>query len=656
MKTMSFMTFNKKPDALSRLITGLCALLAFMPVLAQPSADLAAYKAKYPGEQAISLLEKRDITIEQDKKGAPVIRIKDSGIEMILAESASLFTESKEYLNAKTELKKLEAYSLIPDQDKYRKVAVTKFTKTTEDESGLYFDDNFCYSFNFPAPGKGGKRCKNMELTIKDPCYPLTFFFDRGIPVEKAELTITFPESIKINYRLFGEDTTRIQFSKSRKGDQTTYRWVSHLPKGYEHDQMAPGIRYYVPHLIAHISESTSNGETSRYISTLNDLYKWEYKNISQVNKTENSEIKHLADSLTKGISSPKEKIRSIYKWVQNNIKYIAIEDGKNGLVPREAALVLNRRYGDCKDKSSLLTAMIRAIGQPSSLAWLGTRELPYKYTEFPTISAGNHMIAVWWDENKQPVILDGTSRHLMMEDIPAFIQGKECIIEKGENDYMVYPIPVADPVKNTICDTIWMSVENGQLVGKGVSVFLGERKAEIISLFERKEKDKYATLWTELFAKASDKFNITAVNTSDLNNADQPFRINYEFQLPDYITNGNNTTYVNMNIERGYNNINISKERIIPIEAKFQMEHRLVCILKIPEYMQTADLPDPASFNNSRFGFSQTYKRDNNQIILSTNLHLNFLMIRGEEILQFNEMIAALKRAYRNTIVLNKI
>ena len=48
---------------------------------------------------------------------------------------------------------------------------------------------------------------------------------------------------------------------------------------------------------------------------------------------------------------------------LQNNINYVAFEDGLGGFIPRGAASVCDKRYGDCKDKSLLLVTLLRDEG-----------------------------------------------------------------------------------------------------------------------------------------------------------------------------------------------------------------------------------------------------------------------------------------------------
>ena len=76
------------------------------------------------------------------------------------------------------------------------------------------------------------------------------------------------------------------------------------------------------------------------------------------------------------------DKARLIFNWVQDNIKYVAFEDGMGGFIPRPAASVCHKRYGDCKDMASIITDMLRYAGIKGNITWVGSDELPYDYTE----------------------------------------------------------------------------------------------------------------------------------------------------------------------------------------------------------------------------------------------------------------------------------
>ncbi len=315
-------------------------------------------------------------------------------------------------------------------------------------------------------------------------------------------------------------------------------------------------------------------------------------------------DIKALADSITGRSADGREKVRSIFKWVQKNIKYIAIEDGDNGFVPREASLVLKRRYGDCKDKTSILVAMIRSQGLKASFAWIGSRHLPYKYSEFASLVDDDHMIAVWWDEHDSPVILDGTTYSHSMENVPAFIQGKECLIEKGKDEYFLYTIPVAAPVHNAIYDSLSISLQGDTVRGRGFARFEGESKADIIYEFEGKDSSSWKDIVMRHLPMASNKINIRKVKISDIYDIDAPFTIEYEFKLPDYLVKTTQNTYINLYLDRYLQKLNIREDRWMPLESEMTLDHSFVCSMQVPGGLKINKLPAGSDYVHPGFSF----------------------------------------------------
>lgn len=80
------------------------------------------------------------------------------------------------------------------------------------------------------------------------------------------------------------------------------------------------------------------------------------------------------------------------------------------------------------------------------------------------------------------------------------------------------------------------------------------------------------------------------------------------------------------------------------------------MCILEIPDGMKMVSIPDTASFSHPKFGFQTRYTRISNQVILTTEITVNFLTIAGGEVDEFRNMLASLNKAYLKSIVLNKI
>lgn len=264
-------------------------------------------------------------------------------------------------------------------------------------------------------------------------------------------------------------------------------------------------------------------------------------------------------------------------------------------------------------------------------------------------------MIAVWWDDNDNPVILDGTTHHNAIEDIPSSIQGKDCLIEKGPDNYRVYTIPVASPLKNIVYDSLTVELKGDTLTGNGISIINGELRSYMMDSFEGKDPKDLPVIFNKLMPKASNKFIVKSVNRVAGKDADTALICNYNFYLPDYLTAIQNVAYINLNLDRFMAGINLKDDRWIPVELNRTNKHIFVCTFKIPDGYEVRDIPKNSSFDNKLFGFNHSYRIFSHQIVVKTILTLNFQVLENDELTQFREMLSQLNSNYIKTIPIYK-
>lgn len=337
------------------------------------------------------------------------------------------------------------------------------------------------------------------------------------------------------------------------------------------------------------------------------------------------------------------------------NIRYVAIEDGDNGYVPRQAKQVLERRYGDCKDKTSLLEALISAIGADVSFAWIGTRSLPYKYSEFPSTNVDNHMIAVYRSPQGKTFFLDGTTRYFPLGLNPSGIQGKECLVARGPNKFDLLVVPVSSPETNAIIDSVWAHIEQDTLVGYGHTYLCGEAKTDLISSFVNAEKKDYPRVFSRFLPKATNKFSINSIKVPTLENVEDTLKVEYTFSFPNYISIRGNNYYVNLNLDRIYQDVTIKPNREIPIEEEYPSERTSVCTVSIPRGYAEPTPPQQINFTNPLFEFSVNYNLNDGSIILTKRVKMRPLLIYPDSFSDYRTFLSSLNSAYMQTIVFRK-
>src|ERR1700747_2990480 len=96
--------------------------------------------------------------------------------------------------------------------------------------------------------------------------------------------------------------------------------------------------------------------------SDWNGMGKW-YSNLVSSREAASPQIKQQVADLTSGKTSTLDKMQALASFGQDDIRYVAIELGIGGWQPHPAAEVFSKRYGDCKDKATLLRSMLHEIG-----------------------------------------------------------------------------------------------------------------------------------------------------------------------------------------------------------------------------------------------------------------------------------------------------
>jgi len=192
-----------------------------------------------------------------------------------------------------------------------------------------------------------------------------------------------------------------------------------------------PGVRTerWMPPLI----ELVPYVSVSTYRSW-DDMLRW-YAKLIQDQYQLDDETRALARRLVAGAHDVREKVQRIQQHVLKKTRYVGIELGIHGWKPYRAALVHRRGYGDCKDKATLLVAMLDAVGVDARLVLLRTRQLGELAAEPATMWAFNHAIAYLPELD---LFVDGTAEFSGLDELPAMDQGALAIVVARDGSYQI--------------------------------------------------------------------------------------------------------------------------------------------------------------------------------------------------------------------------
>lgn len=106
-------------------------------------------------------------------------------------------------------------------------------------------------------------------------------------------------------------------------------------------------------------------------------------------------------DAIARTFPENEDRITEVLRNVQDSIRYVGIEIGSGGFIPRQPEVVIERGYGDCKDKSLLMVAMLKHLGIEASVALVHNKRGAGLKDRLPSPYAFNHAIVHVKDGDK---------------------------------------------------------------------------------------------------------------------------------------------------------------------------------------------------------------------------------------------------------------
>lgn len=173
-------------------------------------------------------------------------------------------------------------------------------------------------------------------------------------------------------------------------------------------------------------------------------LGKW-YWGLSRDQFDLDDETRKLANQITAGLSTEREKVAAVYNWVIQNTRYVALEFGIYGYKPRRCVQTVNRGWGDCKDKATVIVSLLKELGIESTIVIIRTQMRGRFHSKIASLAPFDHAIAY---VPSLDLYLDGTAEFTGSNELPAMDQQSLAILV-NEGNPKVVTTPLSDPSRN---------------------------------------------------------------------------------------------------------------------------------------------------------------------------------------------------------------
>lgn len=637
----------------SKLSNSTCLFFLLFSCVVTAQHTWQDYKKEYPDFNEIILSESQSYDFYVENKKLKIIQ--DNNFEsLILSENGILNNQESFSYSDLVQLKGYDAYSIVNNNGKERKIKVTQSSEKQARLSAIFYNDVKERHLIFPNLESGAKKSYQYQTEFLDPFLLHTFIFGGGLPIKNSYLEIRTQKDINIGFKIFNDANNSISFSKTEKKGKWVYRWTLNNIKPVISEPNAPGYLHIIPHIDFYVKDYTVDNKKVDVLDDTQKLFNYYKGFVKNLNQTEDAELKAETLKITENLATDEEKIKSIFYWVKDNIKYIAFENGYEGFIPREASLVWKRKFGDCKDMASIITDMAKYAKIPNvSISWIGTRKIPYTYADLATPAVDNHMIAIFKNDGKY-IFLDATDKETRFGMPTAFIQGKEALVNENDN-YKIIPVPVVSATENEIKDDLKLTIENDKLIGSGKMQSQGYNRSHILmQIGDASNKTRFEMI-KSLVLKGNNKFNLKEFTEENTKNRDLPYIVNYKFDLSNYIVKVDKELYVNLLLDKTFEKMSIEKNRTSKFEFEYLTAANNSYELTIPDNYEIEYLPKNFNIENSLMNVSCSYAKKGNSVIAYFKLQQKKIMLDYSDFETWNETVKNLKSNYSESIILKE-
>lgn len=635
------------------------AIAAFFLVckmgFSQPEGLPAEVRNRFPDESVVFV--ERSATLTLTIEGDSLKAFTDVYEDMLhLKQQTDSYANRKVYGSSFVEVDKLSAKTLVWVKNRYREVPVTGWTKTSKPDDNVFYDDSYYYSFNYPSVAANNRTQLEYREIHKDVRLISGYLFSSYAPQIRSRFIVKAPREVDFYFQVRNDPGKKIQHSRHEKGNTVTYEWVAENTPTIRVEEQSPAIRYYEPHLLLYVKSFKVRDKTIRVLPDLNALHTWYRSFLRNLDEQPHPELVKVISTIRESSNSEAEVARRIFYWVQENIQYIAFEDGMRGFVPHRPSYTCEKRYGDCKDMAILLSGMFNIAGLKAYPTWIGTRDIPYRYSELPTPHVDNHMIATYISPEGRYYFLDATDKYAPFGFPSSMTQGKEALISFDDERYEVREVPVIEPPDNLITDSLSVSVDNTFLTGRGSLSLSGLSKSSVGHEFSRVEEKDIRNFVTHIAGKGSNKFYLDEYRVLDQGEKDKPTRIKYEFRIGDYFQRIGDELYINLNLSKDNYNRSINKKiRMTPHSFDHKYTKSEFIRFAIPEGYEIEYLPADDFFNGQLMRYKISYEISGNDILFRKDYTVNYLLLLPAQFGTWNDEVTRLSSAYRETVILKK-
>ena len=471
---------------------------------------------------------------------------------------------------------------------------------------------------HIPAPDPGNIVGYEYEVEEQPLVLQDTWQFQETAPARQSHYSVQVPAGWEYKVSWLNHPEVKPTQAANNQWD-----WAINDVEGIREERDMPPMSGVAAQMV--ISFFPPGGGVPNEFTTWQGMGSW-YLNLTSGRRSASPEIKQQVAALTASAHTSLEKMRALAQFVQSDIRYVAIELGIGGFQPHPAADVFAHRYGDCKDKATLMAAMLNEVAVESYYVVINARRGSVGPDAPARVGGFNHMIlaiklpndltdpslvaTVEHPKLGKLLFFDPTNELTPFGEIGGYLQSNYGLLVNPDGSELV-ELPKQPATANGIQRTAKLTLDaSGKLQGEVKEVRLGDRaQSERWALRATANTTDQIKPIENLLAGSLSSFRITKATILNLNVMDQPFGFNYSFESENYAKSAGDLLLVRPRVlgKKSEGLLETKEPRKFPIEFEAPLRDTDTFEIALPAGYQVDDLPEPV---DADYGFASYHSK----------------------------------------------
>ena len=382
-------------------------------------------------------------------------------------------------------------------------------------------------------------------------------------------------------------------------------------------------------------------------VKTWEDISRWYYHIVKSHMKT-NEKIEAKVKELINLAKTRKEKVSRIFYWIANHVRYLGVDGEKYrpGLEPHDITYTFETRGGVCRDKSALLTAMLRIAGVESDVILISSGSR--LNVEAPVLGF-NHAITVSYDEKGEPEYIFDPTNENTKDFLPKDEEDNSYLIASKKGDTLRIT-PVSPPSNHNSTLNIKLKLdEKGFAAGKIEFLFFGFADTVFRGYFARLSPYEVENSISRIINILHPNARLIDFNCTDPHDKEKDLKILASVEIENYVSLTNNMIFIpfdaaNLKMHLLYNYImspfNLSTRKYnFKMPGAFSLDTDYE--IEFPTDLISPSIPDIKTFDFEGFKTTLKSKSEGNKLMVHYHFETSKIHFTQERFLLIKAKIA---------------